>query len=210
MRARVLLLPALAAVLLPGWGTPGPVPWYAQPPVHAAPPAEGAAGILGDTWWKLKVSAKGVQVSTADGSVTPGNFKTTAYMHLLPAPPDGTGPTYIYEMWTQTGVGVYSFEFGDTFPVDGLDKQGNPALEVNCFMGFDLLTQAVAANHSGRLSIKVDKNGLLKGAKIKTLSGEVQDSTLQQTVKGDDPPFYGSMKITGTIIDPTELPFTPP
>jgi hypothetical protein len=35
MRARILLLPALAVVPLPGWGAAGPVPWYAHPPVHA-------------------------------------------------------------------------------------------------------------------------------------------------------------------------------
>jgi hypothetical protein len=209
VRASVLVLFAAAALLLPGWGPCPSLPWYEQMPVYAEPPAESdALPILADTWWKPKVSATGFEVNPLDGSVTPGKFKTTAFMHLLPAPPDGGGaPIYVYEMWTETAPDTFSFEFGDAFSVAGSDASGNSALAVNCFLGFDLLTAELAANHTGRLTIKVDKQGALKSGKLKTLAGEMVDSTLHASKL--PPPFFGSLKVNGTLIDVADLPFTP-
>lgn len=217
MRTSLLIASLLAGGLLLGAAAseviPAALPW--NPGGHvaqAAGPGDGIVpGILDGTWWKLKVNAKGFVIDGDTGEATPASFKTTAYMQLtanLPEPLTGDGgggggdPAYGYAMFTETAPDTWTNEYSDTFAVAGLDKNGQHALNVNTFLGFDMGDFGVAANHSGRLTIKVDNQGQLKSAKLKTLAGEVTESTLAGPV-----PFFGSLKVTASTVDVDDLPF---
>jgi hypothetical protein len=213
MLKSLIAVPLLASSVLLGAaaldGAPPAPTWWNTPHEPQAGPSDGVVpGILDGTWWKLNVKAKGYTVDPETGAAAPGSFSTTAYMYLsanLPADGGGGTPAYNYAMYTETAPGLFSNEYGDTFLVDGLDANSHHALTVNTFMGFDTVAQAVAANHTGKLTIKVDGEGALKSAKLKTLAGEVADSTLDTSVPGSR--FHGSLKITGKTIDPEDLPF---
>jgi hypothetical protein len=100
--------------------------------------------------------------------------------------------------------GTWTLEYGD-----GFDANFHPPLNVNTFLGFDLGMghPAVAANHTGKLTITIDGEGALMGAKLETLAGEVVNSTLDTSIPGA--PFYGSLTLSGTTVAIEDLPFTP-
>ena len=205
-----LMVSCLALLLLGASAVPTadepPLEWWqkAPEPAVAGPPAEGVVlPLLNDTWWKLKLVAKGFEVNLEDGLATQANFQTIAYMRLV-AIEGGPVPVYTYEMYTETGPDQWTFEFGDNFFTDGLAENGTQALAVNTFLGFDLLTLGIGVNFTGKLTIKLDKLGALKSGKLKTLAGELTDSTLQSGK--ESPPFYGSAKVTGTLVSEDQLP----
>jgi hypothetical protein len=217
MRIASLVVSLLAGTLLLGAastdGVPSKLPWWKSPKQPANVPADGVVpGILDGTWWKVKVNAKGFTIDPKTLEAAPATFKTTAYMQLTGIAPlvgDGGGgssgePLYGYDMYTEIAPDTWSNEYSDIFLVDGLAKNGHHALNVNTFLGFDMGTFGVAANHSGRLTIKVDDQGQLKSAKLKTLAGDVVDSNLD-VLGGAE--FYGSLKVTGTTVDVDDLPF---
>ncbi|MBM3984492.1 MAG: hypothetical protein FJ296_02185 [Planctomycetes bacterium] len=222
MRKSLIVVPVLSSALLLGAaaldGVPSAPTWWKTPHQPKAGPSDGVVpGILDNTWWKLKVGARGYTVDVGTGAAAPGVFSTTAYMYLAAAAAplgDGGGggggtPAYDYEMVTETAPNVWSSAYG-IFSVDRLDANLNHALTVNTFMGFITESGNVAANHTGRLTIKVDGEGALVSAKLKTLAGEVTESTLDPSGMGNR--FWGSLKIAGKTIDPEDLPFmmTPP
>jgi hypothetical protein len=205
------MVSCLALLLLGASAVPTPdeppLTWWqkAPEPAVAPTPAEGVLlPLLNDTWWKLKLVAKGFEVDLEDGLATQANYQTIAYMRLV-AIEGGPVPVYTYEMYTETGPDQWTFEYGDSFFTDGLAENGTQALAVNTFLGFDLLTLGIGVNFTGKLTIKLDKLGALKSGKLKTLAGELTDSTLQAGKVS--PPFYGSAKVTGTLIDVDDLPF---
>lgn len=217
MRTSLLIASLFGAGLLVGAATseviPAKLPWNPGSEVaQTAGPGDGVVpGILDGSWWKLKVSAKGFVIDGETGEAVPANFKTTAYMQLSanlpePLPGDGGGsggnPAYTYAMFTETAPDTWTNEYDDVFSVAGLDKNGHHALNVNTLLGFDMGAFGVAANHSGRLTIKVDTEGQLKSAKLKTLAGEATDSTLEGPL-----PFFGSLKVTGSTVSVDDLPF---
>ncbi len=219
MRKSLSAVSLLASSLLLGSaaldGAPQPLPWWNAPAKPQGGASDGVVpGILDVTWWKLKVKAKGYSVDPETGVAAKAMFNTTAYMLLtvnMALTGDGGGgtgtPAYTYAMFTETAPDTWTNEYGDLFLVDGVDANFNHALSVNTFMGFDIATQAVACNHTGKLTIKVDGEGALKSAKLKTLAGEVISSTLDTSVMGAN--FYGSLKLTGNTLDITDLPFVP-
>ena len=64
------------------------------------------AQVLEDTWFKLKVVAKGLAFATEDGSTPKTTLKTTVYLHVQDADigdGDPGGPTTVYdfELWAE-------------------------------------------------------------------------------------------------------------
>jgi hypothetical protein len=216
VRKSTLAVSLLSPVLLLGAtvrdGTPRAQPAWNAPPAPQGGPSDGeVSSILDGTWWKLKVKARGHVLDPGTGLTTKGNWSTTAYMLLTPNPPltsdgGGTGtPAYAYAMFTETAEDQWSNEYGDLFFVDGLDANSHHALSVNTFLYLITGTQAVGATHTGRLTIKVDSEGALTSARLKTLGAELIHSQLDGSSPGDD--FFGTLKLAGKTIDPSELPF---
>jgi hypothetical protein len=176
-----------------------------------APPPLAPPGILDGSWWKMSVSAKGYSVDLT-GATTPDSFKTTAYMRIETFVPDGT-PTdvsesnalYTYSMFTETAPGTFENTASDHFFVIGLDEDFIETLAVNTLFTFTTADATVAGRVSAKLTLKV-VDGALKSGKLKSFSGDLEQSTLGQP--GLDW-FFGAMKATGKVVPADALPFSP-
>jgi len=157
--------------------------------------APARAQLLGGTWFKLKIAAKGWVIDVETGKAKPTTHQQTAYMSLLP-----TGIGYTAQIYSELSpgnwVGGPGIELGTTgagelFVVNQVMTIPGPGGQ-----SLDLSTTL-------RLIFKFDKDGALKQAKIKTLAGELSGSS---TLDGANL-FIGSIKLSGKTVEPTSLPF---
>ncbi len=211
-----------------------PANWGGRPAQAAdvtSLPDPGAGGqvngvvppILTDQWLKMKVKCKGKTVDAFTSLTASKSLSFTVYMQLiahsmgaLTGPGDGGGagvPTYDYIVWVEDGDGNWSPQsYQGTLYTDGLDANGQTALVVNSFLGFELYNGSVASVQSATLTIKVDNEGVLKSAKYKTISSDILQSFLpaQSLSLGVDGfEYFGAMTITGSLVAVDKLPFNP-
>lgn len=148
-------------------------------------------GELDGQWLKIKVKARGFTLSEA-GVVEKASYSGTVYMALF-----AEGGQYDYQLHYETAPGewsstsVYSFvpsgEYDDVvvdqfFAIPGPD-------------GVELDFAATL-----RFSFKLDGEGALKKATLRSESGHVTEGTLD----GENS-FFGSVTLTGQTV--TKLPF---
>ena len=159
--------------------------------------AAGArAQSLDDTWFKVKATTKGVTIHE-DGTIKPQAGAATQYVHLA-----WEGENYQIQVWSEVAVDVWELVKTTSSPVEA----GNPHcvftdVEIT-FAGED--GRWIAGWLTACIYVKLDKQGHLKSANLKTLGGETTDGTLDGTHD-----FRGSLKVTGKLVKPEKLPFSP-
>ena len=162
--------------------------------------AQAQSELLHDTWMKVKVQVKGF-TALEDGSLKKGAAKTVAYLHFLPPEVEGVADLQ-FQIWCEVEPGSWE-------PVDEGDMStlgSGDLLFLDIFMGFVAPDGAFFGGyHTGTIKVKTDKSGeTLKKATMKTLGGECIDASLDGQF-----PFGGSLKVSGSTIPASKLPFNP-
>jgi hypothetical protein len=207
---------SLAAAVLPAdklqkahfWSRRSALPPPSELAAAVTPGDGDIFGKLHNTWWKLKVTAKGFSIDNGTLATTPATFKTTAYMYVfipkpLTTPGDGiSGFQYGYQLFTQPAEGEdWTPTFDGTLVVTGLAPNGTEALTVNNVLAFFANGGVVGGDHNGRLQLKV-KDGVLQSGDFSTIGTEVYESTLDFADF-----FYANMQVTGHTVPVSKLPF---
>jgi hypothetical protein len=171
-----------------------------------APRAPAQAELLHDTWFKVKVRAKGVQVED-DGSLQQAASKSVHYIHFKAPAAEGVD-VLAYDVWSETAPDAWAIvddgELGVLGTGDLLFNDWRIAFGLpdgNGLGGFV----------TGRIKIKTKKVGDLKKAHVKTFGGEtwIDGAPVGQSTVDGVHPFAGSLKITGKTVPVEKLPFDP-
>lgn len=156
-------------------------------------PATAAQGLLDGQWVKLKIKAKGFTLD-GDGVDTKAKYNDTVYMFLV-----ADGSLYDYTITYESEPDVWTTTLPSSFSPAGADDDivRDHALSVPGMDGVSLNFRATF-----RFTFKLDGQGALKKATVKSDSGHMTAGTLD----GADE-FWGSVSFTGSTIDPDKLPF---
>jgi hypothetical protein len=164
-----------------------------------------------DVWFKLKIKIKGEAVA---GSEKPhkASLSVTAFLHFsvqemaADSTTDGAAlasTSYDYELWTEAEPGVWSVSVGDSDSLETADPTDFYLPDM--FLTVNGKDQAsVGAYLTCGIKAKLDGEGALKSATIKSFGGEVFEGT---TDGADD--FRGGMALSGKTVAVDDLPFTP-
>jgi hypothetical protein len=164
------------------------------------PRLSAQADLLYDTWFKVKVQAKGVQVED-DESLSKATSKSVHYIHFLPPEVEGGGAAVSYELWSETAPDSWEIVDGGEI---GLIGSGD-LLFSDWGIGFGLFDgNGFGGYHTGMIKVKTDKEGALKKARLKSFGGETTDGTLD-----GEHFFAGSLNVTGKTVPVEKLPFVP-
>jgi hypothetical protein len=159
--------------------------------VLAAPlPSQGE---LGGQWLKIKVKARGFNISEA-GVVEKASYSSNVYMFLM-----AEGGQYDYQIHYETAPGVWSSTSVYSFVTSGEhdDVVLNQFFAIPGPNGVELGFAATL-----RFSFKLDEQGGLKKATLRSESGHVTEGTLDGETS-----FFGSITLTGATVAGTKLPF---
>ena len=154
------------------------------------------AQALDDTWFKVKATTKGVTIHE-DGTIKQQEGASTHYVHLT-----WTDASYAMQVWSEVDKDVWQLASSTGSQVEA----GNPHCvftDVEITFGGEE-GRWVAGFLTACIYVKLDKQGHLKNATFKTLGGEAVDGTLD-----GEHEYRGSLRVTGKLAKPEQLPFTP-
>ena len=165
---------------------------------------------LNNTWFKLKVKAKGEAAVPGEEKPHKASFSMTVYVHFFVAKPDApptegdaTYPdtTYGYEIWTETAPDTWAPTYDSTVDLETGDA--------TVFYLPDFYMEALGLDgeffesyQTATIKVKLDEKDALKSATFKTLGGEVYTGSTD----GSDA-FRGGVTMTGKTVSVDDLPF---
>ena len=165
---------------------------------------------LDNVWFKLKIRIKGEAAVPGTEKPHKTSIAVTAYLHLTmqdPAdsPTDGAPTygttTYNYELWTESSPDTWTISDGSSIGLETADATvfylPDLGLEVNTLDGASIDCYQTIA-----IRAKLDGEGALKSATLKTLGGEVHEGTTDGTDA-----IRGGISMTGKTIAVDDLPF---
>lgn len=171
-----------------------------------AGPAGAQALPLDGVWFRLSLRAAGNRVDPGTLEVSQARLKAKAYLRLsLVEAPDGALPgfTYAWELWTR--------QDGDTWAVSDAGQQAFVGAGSGRQLAIDLPLHVQLsggryfdARAVLRFDPRLNKQGLLKSARVRELGGEV----VAGTTDGTDL-LVGRLDVAGHDVPPGKLPFEP-
>jgi hypothetical protein len=162
---------------------------------------------LDDVWFKLSVKAKGYSVDAGPTAIKKAKLQATAFLHLslAEATSDGTGSgaIYAFELWTKQDGGVWALSDSGAHQFLGISS--GDQLAVDLPLSFTLADgRSIDGRGVFRFDIKLNKQGVLKRAKLSTLGAE----TIGGSTNGSDT-LAGELSLKGRAISANKLPFEP-
>ena len=155
---------------------------------------------LDGRWFKLNAAVKGYTVDIAkNNAIDPHNFTAPFYMGFAW---DTANTFYDVRVFTETAPGVWTNTSNATkiTPIHSQNFLSDFGLAVHV----NNATDYFVTFHTPYIKYVMDKTGVLKSAKYSG-SGEV----FLGSFNGGTLEYYGSVKISGSMVSVSQLPFTP-
>jgi hypothetical protein len=162
---------------------------------------------LDGVWFRISVKADGYSVDAESSALKKAHLHTQAFLHLSFA--EGTrdgldpGATYDFQLWTRQDGGIWALS--DSGQHQFLGTASGDQLAVDLPLTFTLADgRFIDGRGVFRFDVKLNKQGLLKKARLSTLGGE----TLGGSTDGADV-LAGKLTLKGHEVAEGKLPFEP-
>lgn len=164
--------------------------------------------VLDDTWFELKVKAKGMAVDP-DETVKKGKLSTKAYMYVIWNEAESA---YQYAIISEYSKDKWDdFSYGEFTPT--LSTSEEYIFLADYWMGIAEESGAFISFYcTAYFNVVLDKKtGELKKATFESLGAEIygpdeEDPEYSSTLDGEND-FYGGVTLKGKLIDESKLPF---
>ena len=154
---------------------------------------------LDGRWFKLSAAVNGQYVQKANGVIKPHNFTVPLYMGFAW---DTVNSRYDVNVFTKTAPDVWTRTLVTTKSNQTYTQNFLPDFYLKLFVNNN--TDYLQIWHTPRLKYVLDNTGALKAATYSGI-GEVFGGSFD-TGTSD---YFGSVKITGSMVSVSKLPFTP-
>jgi hypothetical protein len=164
----------------------------------AAQEAMAAPAYLDGVWFKMKCKAKGYKVDTATGVDTKSNLNIPFYLGFV----WNSGiARYDFRVYTETAPGIWVQTSSGSQRISDFSQSFMPDFLLFLSVG---AADGVFLRHTPFIRYVKDGTGAVKRASLSGI-GEVFDGFFG----AGSFVYYGSCKISGNTVDPSQLPFTP-
>lgn len=160
-------------------------------------------GVADGVWLKTKFATKGaVEIHTGDSTVTKKSSKGDCYTRLVYS--SGDPGTYTGTVYCQTGASSTYIATSEAFSLSELPN-GNTAYAIDDEVRFSNSSGHIISGYGNHiLTIKRDKDGYFKSATLKTLAGELVNSTVSPG--NGDVVLAGGYTSTSVSVSPEKIP----
>ena len=164
-------------------------------------PALAASPLLDGLWFKLKAAVQGYMVDKGTGDIVKQNFTVPLYMGF--AWNTGVeGGYYDVRLLTETAPGVWTNTYSNGQSAMAYSQSFISDFHLHVYINND--TDWIVTYHTPYIKYVLDDTGAVKKATYSG-TGEVFDGSFN----ADASVYYGSVKISGTTVNVSKLPFTP-
>jgi len=163
----------------------------------ASKPALAVSPLLDGLWFKLKAAVQGYVVDKGTGDIVKQNFTVPFYMGFV-----WNTDKYDVRLFTETAPGVWTNTYSTTKVTITYNENFFSDFQLKVYVNND--TDYIGTYHTPYIKyVFADTGGVKKATYSGT--GEVYDGSFVAGASA----YYGSVKITGTTVDVSKLPFTP-
>ena len=160
-------------------------------------PALAASPLLDGLWFKLKAAAQGYMVDKGTGDIVKQNFTVPLYMGFA-----WNTDHYAIRFFTETAPGVWTNTFTGEENAISYTQNFISDFQIQVYVNND--TDSISGYHTPYIKYMQDDTGAVKKATYSG-TGEVYDGSFNANALA----YFGFVKISGTTIDVSKLPFTP-
>jgi hypothetical protein len=163
----------------------------------ASKPALAVSPLLDGLWFKLKAAVQGYMVDKGTGDIVKQNFTVPLYMGFA-----WNTDKYDVHLFTKTASGVWTNTYSTTETTITYNQNFISDFRLTVYVNND--TDWFGTYHTPYIKYVFENTGAVKKATYSG-TGEVCNGSFD----ADASAYYGSVKISGTTVDVSKLPFTP-